>query len=198
MPMRNLSRHLSAKVLQNTSIVLTILMCISLSSETFAKTYQRSKSTLLLNQTTYKQVGETKLKFLFWDVYESRLFSADGTYKAKDSFNDEYPLVLEIEYLRDIDAKDLVENTIEQWQHLKLEQDQYEEYLPWLQQVWPNVKKGDRLAIYVDSTSSQFFFNGQSIDRVQSENFGQLFLSIWLSPNTSQPKLRKELINSRD
>ena len=53
-----------------------------------------------------KKVGEAKLKVLFWDVYNSSLYNQTGEYQAEH-----FPQVLKIDYLRDIDAEDLIDRT---------------------------------------------------------------------------------------
>ena len=60
-----------------------------------------------------KKVGEAKLKVLFWDVYNSSLYSKTGEYQAE-----KFPQALKINYLRDIDAEDLIERTQDEWEKL--------------------------------------------------------------------------------
>ena len=54
--------------------------------------------------------GEARLKVLFWNVYDARLFTADGNY-----VDDRYPVALQLNDLRDIDKDDLVDETLNQW-----------------------------------------------------------------------------------
>ena len=55
-------------------------------------------------------VGKARLEVLFWSIYDSRLYTADGSYT-----DGQRPLRLELEYLRDIEAADLVEQTRNEW-----------------------------------------------------------------------------------
>ena len=142
-----------------------------------------------LQSLVWQEVGRVRFSVLFWKVYDSRLLTLTGDYDENS-----YPKQLEITYLRDIDKQDLVDNTEKQWQHLNYSAEQYREYLPWLSEVWPDIKKGQQLSIVVDQDTSQFYFNGQAIGQPRSRTFGDMFLAIWLSPNTSEPKLRTELI----
>ena len=48
-----------------------------------------------------KKIGEAKLKVLFWDVYNSSLYSKTGKYEEE-----QFPQALKINYLIDIDADD--------------------------------------------------------------------------------------------
>jgi hypothetical protein len=129
-----------------------------------------------------KKVGEAKLKVFFWDVYNSSLYNQTGEYQVE-----KFPQVLKIDYLRDIDAADLIERTQDEWKKLGIEQTVYEPWLPLLTNIFPNIKKGDTLLLSVnENLDSEFFFNGQTI--------GKSFLRIWLDVNCSYPKVREQLI----
>jgi hypothetical protein len=137
-----------------------------------------------------KKVGEAKLKVLFWDVYNSTLYNQTGEY-----LEGQFPQALEIDYLRDIDAKDLIERTVDEWKKLDIEQITYERWIPLLSDIFPDIKKGDTLLLRVnDNLHSEFFFNGQTLGRISDSNFGKSFLRIWLDINCSYPKVRNQLI----
>lgn len=145
-------------------------------------------------QVKLKKVGMAEFSYLFWDVYDSYLFNHSGKIDSNYPWYEQAPLALEIRYKRDIDAQDLIDNTVEQWEHLGLKKDQYQEYLPWLKKVWPDLKEGDRLALFVQDGHSVFFYNKEEIARQSDPYFSRIFLDIWLSADTSEPKLRKRLL----
>ena len=60
-------------------------------------------------------VGEARLKFLFWQVYDSTLFSNSGTYQELEP-----NLALKISYRRKISAGQLIRRTREEWQKMSL------------------------------------------------------------------------------
>jgi len=135
-------------------------------------------------------VGEARLKVLFWSVYDSRLYTADGAYTP-----DKRPVKLELDYLRDFKAVHLVDRTLEEWQQQGLENPRQLEWVDALTTIWPDISKGDTLALEVDSQSiSRFFHNGELIGTLKDPDFGPSFLAIWLSEKTSQPELRLTLI----
>jgi hypothetical protein len=137
-----------------------------------------------------KKVGEAKLKVLFWDVYNSSLYSRTGQYQA-----DTFPLALKINYLRDIDAKDLIEKTQDEWEKLGIEKAKFSSWVPLLRDIFPDIKKGDTLLLNVnENQQSEFFFNGQTIGKITDQTFGKSFLSIWLDEKSSYPKVRNKLI----
>ncbi|MFT6898196.1 MAG: hypothetical protein ACJA13_002616 [Paraglaciecola sp.] len=140
-----------------------------------------------------QKVGQAKLKILFWNVYQSTLYSQDGHY-----IESQLPVALKIHYLRDIDASELVEKTADEWHKLGLPGDQTQPWLTRLGLIWPDIKKGDELLLVVnEDLSSAFFFNEMPLEKITDLQFGSNFLRIWLDKNSSYPKLRKQLIGDQ-
>lgn len=144
-------------------------------------------------ESAYKKVGTAKFSVLFWDIYQSTLYTPSGSYSSESQPE---TLVFKITYLKDISAENLLERTIEQWQHLKVPEKSYEAFIPVLEKLWPNIRAGDTLTLHLKDEQSLFYYNDEYIGLVDEKEFGQLFLSIWLSPNTSQRNLRAELIGN--
>ena len=137
-----------------------------------------------------KKVGEAKLKVLFWDVYNSSLYSKTGEYQAE-----QFPQALKINYLRDIDAEDLIERTQDEWLKLGIKPVTFSQWIPLLTNIFPDIKKGDTLLLNVDENQqSEFFFNGKKIGDITDQSFGKTFLRIWLDENCRYPKVRNKLI----
>lgn len=142
---------------------------------------------------SWELVGEARLTFLFWSVYDSRLYSLDGQYT-----DGQRPLRLEIQYLLDVDADDLVSRTLEEWQHQQLRHPRQQQWGTQLASIWPDIREGDVLAIELDAGGGNaFYLNGELLGAVEDDAFGPQFLAIWLSPATSQPELRLALIGGR-
>ena len=137
------------------------------------------------------EVGRAKLKVWFWNVYNSVLYTPSGKYST-----DSQCLVFEINYLMDISKADLIKSTVENWQHLGISETSYQPFIKSLKRIWPNVNEGDQIALKINADNSTFYFNGENIGSIKSSQFGPLFLSIWLSKNTTQPKLRRQLIGA--
>tara|TARA_B100000809_G_scaffold187606_1_gene185917 strand:+ start:44 stop:604 length:561 start_codon:yes stop_codon:yes gene_type:complete len=145
----------------------------------------------VLKDHNYIQVGETTFSILFWDLYKSKLQTTSGKYPI-ESENDK--LIYMINYLADISGKDLIERTVEQWQHLKINPEKYQAYIPVLEKIWPDIEEGDTLSLHVNNNKSFFYFNNELVGEVEDQEFSQLFLDIWLSEKTSEPELRLELL----
>jgi hypothetical protein len=141
-------------------------------------------------ETRLQLVGEARLEVLFWSIYDSRLYSADGSYTEGQR-----PVRLELQYLRDVEGSDLVEHTHNEWQHLQLRSESKAAWLDQLAAMWPDVRENDVLAMEIgESGRSTFTLNGEALGSISDPEFGPSFLAIWLSPDTSQPGLRRDLI----
>jgi hypothetical protein len=142
-------------------------------------------------------VGEAKLSWFVFDIYQSRLRTPDGRYLQSQDIPP-HSLVLEIHYLRDITRQQLLEATDEQWQALNLNQQMRAEWLAELAVVFPDISSGDRLAYKTDGQEGQFYYavgpDWKPIGVIDDHKLNNAFLSIWLSPDTSYPDLRRDLI----
>ena len=142
--------------------------------------------------TTYKEVWRAKFSVFFFDIYQSRLLTETGSFNFSQK-----PYLFEITYLKDITSEDLIGRTVEQWQHLSISESQYQPFIKQLASLWPDISAGDKLAIRVTNKKSKFYFNDVLLGDITNDTFGDMFVSIWLSPNTSQPELRHQLLGTR-
>jgi len=129
--------------------------------------------------------GEGEMTYLFWTLYNAELYTTPTRSEQ----------ALKIEYYRDIDSKDLVDATQDQWEKLGYSDSKIKSWIAPLYDMWPNVKQGSTLTIRVsENQQSQFYFDEQPIGTITDTQFGPAFLSIWLSENTSEPELRQQLL----
>ena len=141
-----------------------------------------------------KTVGKADMDLLWFSVYSAKLLSVDGQYKTA-----QFPLKLEIQYHRDIEAEDLIEATLEQWEHIGIDGNLIPRLQAHIEDVWPDVKEGDQLSFMMhEQSKGQFFFNGQPLPMINEPGFSEAFLGIWLSENTSRPELRQQLIGAKN
>ncbi len=155
------------------------------------KDCQESANDLPTAKSQMSEVGRARLRVWFRNVYNSALYTPTGKYDAGQQC-----LLFEIDYLMDISKDTLIKSTVENWQHLKVPATTYQPYIKSLHNIWTDVSKGDQLALKVNAAKSSFYLNGKYIGSIRSNKFGSLFLSIWLSENTTQPMLRKQLIGA--
>lgn len=167
---------------------LLLLLVLLASQQSMAKSVSSQGSVPQI----LKLVGESQMSWMFWDLYSIRLLTESGSYQERV-----FPQRLEISYLRDIDKQDLLTATLQEWQKLGVEaKPQWQQQL---QGIWPSVKTGDTLMFDVSANGqSRFYYNGKEIGSIEDVEFASAFLSIWLSPNTSEKELRLELIGDDD
>lgn len=150
------------------------------------------------NWTDWKKVGSATLTWGFWTIYDSELRTPNGQYNDKSNA----PLALVITYRRNIDAEDLLDATVDQWEHLGYSKQQIADWLPEMTGVWPNVSKGDRLIYVLQSNAGQFYYQPRlgapSLSgTLSTPALAKAFSAIWLSPSTSYPSLRLALIGRK-
>lgn len=137
--------------------------------------------------------GEGQMSVMFWDLYKAELFGQAPSYQA-----DATPIALKITYLRDIDKKDLIEATLDQWVHIGYENESIPKWATQLEKIWPDIKENSQLTIRVHPDGSSDFYDATSkIGSMTDPQFGKAFLAIWLSKKTSEPKLRAQLIGEK-
>lgn len=137
-----------------------------------------------------KMVGQGELSWFFIDIFEASLYSQSGLYDQKS-----YPHALNIVYQKDISKQRLLRETEKEWKKLASNNKQHSVWLANLDLLWNDIKKGDQLLFMVEGNGAgSFYHNKQLLGSINNKQFSDAFLSIWLSNNTSQPKLRRQLL----
>ena len=140
-----------------------------------------------------KQLGQARLTVYGFNIYDAKLWAADGFAVANYASE---PFALELRYLRNFKGAMIAERSLGEMRRLAVISD--EKAALWLESMkktFPDVKKGDELiGIHKPDGTASFTLNGKPIGEVRDEEFTRLFFGIWLSPNTSQPKMRKQLL----
>ena len=140
----------------------------------------------------WPMVGKARLKVLFWNIYDSALYTPSGTWQGQG------PYQLSLHYLRDIPVSQLIEQTDKAWQEQGRNHPLQAAWLLQLTSIWPDITKGDNLVLSVAASGhSGFWFNGEFIGGIRDEAFGPLFGGIWLDADSPQPDLRANLTASQ-
>ncbi len=143
-----------------------------------------------------KQVGQGEMDYLFWTLYQAQFFQETTNAELASADNDKpQDKALKIEYYQSIDNQDLIDATIDQWQHLGYSKEQIIRWSAPLSEIWPNVEPGNTLTFVAEKNGmSTFYFEDKIIGTFSDPLFGNAFLSIWLSEKTSHPDLRAQLL----
>jgi hypothetical protein len=142
-----------------------------------------------------KPYGTATLSWLFLTVYEASLWT-DAEVWSMDR-----PFALVIVYRMSFTREELVERTLEEMARTSPQfgAPARERVSQALRKAFPDVKSGDRItALHVPGRPVAFFHNGAPTSQVDEANFPDAFFGIWLSPRTSEPELRNNLLKLRN
>jgi hypothetical protein len=136
--------------------------------------------------------GTGVLRFFGLHIYDLRLWSPAplaGDYPGQ-------ALALELVYARKLAGEKIASRSLDEMRRIGPFSDaQGASWLAAMTQLFPDVQAGDRLTgVQRPGQSARFFFNGQRRGEVLDADFSRLFFGIWLSPRTSEPKLRAQLL----
>jgi hypothetical protein len=140
-----------------------------------------------------RRIGMGRLTVWGFQVYDARLWAQPGFSTAN---YERAPLALEVAYLRAFKSEELAERSIKEMRRSQaLSPTQAARWTAGLMRVIPDVRKGDRvMGVHQPGVGAAFWVNGKNTGEVQDAEFARLFFGIWLSPNTSEPKLREALL----
>lgn len=138
--------------------------------------------------------SEAEARWLGLSVYRARLWTTPGGWRA------DRPSALEIRYAMAIRGEQLATRSAVEMRHIGAGSEaQRSDWLRSMQRIFPDVKDGDRLtALWVPGGPMRFYFNAAPAGEVDDAEFGPAFLGIWLSPSTSRPDLRRQLLRGAE
>lgn len=140
--------------------------------------------------------GQGTLRFLGFEIYRARLWLSPGF--QPDDYAAQ-PLALELAYQRDFTTQAIAQRSIEEMRRVgPFTAQQATRWQQSLQAALPDIKAGDRLiGLYQPGTGAVFQMRGRTVGEVADPEFARLFFGIWLSPQTSEPRLREALLATR-
>jgi hypothetical protein len=140
-----------------------------------------------------RAAGQGTLRFWGFDVYSARLWVSPG-FQAENYLAQ--PLALTLAYQRDFSAKSIAERSITEMQRVgDFSTAQAARWRQALQAALPDIQAGDQLTgLYQPGRSAVFQMKGRTVGEVSDPDFSPLFFGIWLSPRTSEPRLREALL----
>lgn len=145
-----------------------------------------------------------------WQVVGRGVFRAfgfhvyDAVLRAGRSFAprsyERHELELELTYARAFRGSAIAERSLREMRRVgRFTDTDGERWLRWMNSALPDVQPGDRLAgWYAPREGIRFVHNGRPIAQSDDTEFARLFIGIWLSPQTSAPDLRRQLLRLDD
>lgn len=139
-------------------------------------------------------VGSTRLSVWGFDIYDAYLWATPGFQAERYA---DTAFALELRYLRDFSRADIARRSLDEMRRsAAIPAAQAKAWQYKLESAFPDVQKGDRiLGVYLPQTrTARFLTNGQPTGQVSDGDLAKLFFGIWLSPQTSEPGMRKALV----
>lgn len=138
-------------------------------------------------------VGSARLTVWGFEVYDARLLAAPGFQRERYA---QQAFTLELGYLRGFEGKVIAERSLAEMQRIDdFTEAQGQKWLADMKRLFPDVKRGDRLAgIHMPGVGVRFVFNDRPIGEIRDASFARAFMGIWLSPRTPKPEVREQLL----
>jgi hypothetical protein len=129
-----------------------------------------------------------------FEVYEARLWTQPGFSVQQYAA---HPFALELSYLRSFEGTDIAKRSLDEMRKLgPVNATQERDWLQAMTDIFPNVRRGDRLmGIYKPSEGAEFWFQQRRVGAIADPQFAKLFFGIWLHEATSAPGIRQAWVN---
>lgn len=135
------------------------------------------------------RIGEARLSFFGFVIYEGQLFTEGGRPFAPGE-----PVALEIRYRRDFSAQQMLQATYDELGRVEGRAPDQRELVSRLASCFRDVTDGDSfLDISRSADQLELKLNGARTCDVRAPRVGERFLSIWLSDNSRFPRLSRRL-----
>lgn len=139
--------------------------------------------------------GQGRLRFLGLRVYEALLWTPAGQrVLAADAWAQ--PLALEIRYQRALQGQQIAERSLQEMKRQgELDELVSQRWLQTMKGLFPDVVEGSRITgVNLPREGARFFVDGRLKGAVAEPEFARRFFGIWLSPQSSDQKLRLALL----
>ena len=138
-------------------------------------------------------LGAGRMRYLLWDVFDATLWAPAG-FRGAQYF--EHAFALELRYLRKLSAASLVDSSLQEMRRMgRLDPSKEAPWTAAMQSAFVDVQAGDRITgVHSPGVGARFYFNGSLRATVEDAAFARAFFGIWLSPATSEPRLRSALL----
>ena len=138
-------------------------------------------------------LGTATMRFLGWRVYDARLWVEPGFSPQRLRG---LGFALELQYALKLDGRAIAKRSVEEMQRQgPVAEGQAERWQAAMVQAFPDVAAGDRItSLHLSQGGTRFFHNARLTQQIDGQAFAQRFFGIWLSPATSEPALRRQLL----
>jgi len=139
--------------------------------------------------------GQGRLRFLGLRVYDALLWTPAGQ-RVTAADAGAQTLALEIRYQRALQGQQIAERSLQEMKRQgDIDEAVAQRWLQTLTGLFPDVVAGSRItALNLPREGARFFVDGRLKGTVADPEFARRFFGIWLSPQSSEQKLRLALL----
>ncbi|NDD11661.1 MAG: hypothetical protein EB072_03210 [Betaproteobacteria bacterium] len=140
-----------------------------------------------------RKLGTARMTYWGFNVYDAELW-VDSSFRAQEWRR--WPFVLELRYLRAFKGQDIARRSIDEMRRQRsFSEELAQRWLDDMTLAFGDIQAGDRLSgVYLPDKSIRFYANGVFKREIADPEFARLFMGIWLSDLTSEPKMRQALL----
>jgi hypothetical protein len=137
--------------------------------------------------------GSGRMRHFGLHIYDARLWVGPQFDPARYA---DLPFALELEYARSFDGVQIAERSLVEMR--RIEEPSPADASTWLaamKQTFPDVSAGQRVTgLNQPGRGATFLADRRALGEILDSAFARQFFAIWLSPRTSEPRLRRELL----
>jgi len=137
-------------------------------------------------------IGEGTLKVFFMEIYDLQLIADSPTFSWKNKFK------LDFIYTRDLKKESVIKSSIKELRRQSsVSESDIESWQGYLEQSINSVQEGTHATVLWNPEGHIIFhYENYEPITIDDEDFARAFLNIWLGDETSQPKLRSEILGN--
>ena len=172
-----------------TLALMIILLTGALASETVTNHIQQEIPNAKLS-------GQGSFRWFGLKIYDAQLWVGKEGYDTNKPLAEKF--ALDLRYARTLEGKKIAQASDEQITKLGIgSAAQRTKWLEEMLQLFPDVSEGTHLTgIYLPQHGTDFYLDGRPIGTIKDDDFAHAFFAIWLTPETSEPQLRKDLLKN--
>ena len=134
--------------------------------------------------------GEAVMRFFGIKVYDIRLWALGKAHDFKEMY------ALELVYDLGMKGNEIARRSVEEMRKVGyVDEAKLTRWGEVMAQIFPDVQQGDTLVgVSLPGKEVRFYSQEKLIATVPDAEFAKAFFEIWLSPKTSEPRLRERLL----
>ncbi|MFN3133217.1 chalcone isomerase family protein [Roseibium sp.] len=172
-------------------IVIAVALCTAILFSFGTTAAQADLGAAAKSVPSASLVGEGRMKFLGFNVFDAQLYAPNGVYSSSN------PFALRLTYLRNFKGKAIAEKSAEEMAKQGVSKAQLGGWTKQMTAIFPNVSSGQSITgVRTASGSSVFYLGNKEIGTIADPAFTKHFFDIWLGSNTQNPRLRAKLVGA--